>query len=70
MFYSLFGMLEMASGIGILKKGVGSRAQFKWKHKNVVFDNSKAKADLNWSFKVPLSDGMTKTFEWYNQHCR
>jgi len=70
MFYSLFGMLEIASGIGILKKSVGSRAQFKWKHKSVVFDNSKAKADLDWSFKVPISVGMTKTFEWYNQHCR
>lgn len=31
-------------------------------------DVSKIKADVGWEGKVSLDDGLTRTFEWYNEH--
>jgi nucleoside-diphosphate-sugar epimerase len=68
--YCAFGVFELAGTMGLMKKGKASRAQFKWKHKNVVFDNRRAKADLDWEQKVPMEEGLRRTFEWYLEHCR
>lgn len=68
--YCAFGAFELAGTMGLMKKGKASRAQFKWKHKNVVFDNHRAKADLDWEPKVPIEEGLKRTFEWYLEHGR
>lgn len=68
-FYWLVGMIELASFWGLLKIDT-SRAQFKWKHKNVIFDSTKARVELGWQQKVPLEEGLLKTFQWYLEHCR
>ncbi len=58
---------EIGAGFGIAKEGVTSRKQLKWKQVRVKYDNSKAKKVLNWQPRIPLDDGLKKTFEWYTQ---
>ncbi len=66
--YLLFGALEMANALKILKVK-SSRAQLKWKHKNVTFDNTKVKNEINWKQRVSMEEGLEKTFKWYIEHC-
>lgn len=60
---------EVASGFGLLKKGVTSRAQLRWKQARVHFDSTKAKNELKWTPTVSMDEGLNRTFEWYaSQH--
>jgi nucleoside-diphosphate-sugar epimerase len=53
----------------LLKKGVTSRAQLRWKQARVHFDNAKAKNELKWTPTVSMEEGLNRTFEWYaSQH--
>jgi len=63
--YSATLAYEIASSFGLVKKGITSRAQLKWKQARVRFDNSKAKKDLGWEQNVSIADGIEKTFKWY-----
>lgn len=65
--YLLFGALEIANAFRILKVK-SSRAQLKWKHKNVTFDHSKVKNEIHWKQRIPMEEGLTKTFKWYLEH--
>lgn len=65
--YSAVFIYEIVSSLGILKKGVTSRKQLKWKQAKVLFENKKAKEDLKWKQKVPLDEGLTKSFQWYGE---
>ncbi len=56
---------EIAAGLGLVKKGVTSRAQLKWKQARMRYDTSKAQQDLGWKTTVPLEEGMKRTFKWY-----
>lgn len=56
---------EVGAYFGVFKKGVTSRAQLKWKQKKVMYDNRKAKKELDWKSKVRLEDGLAETFKWY-----
>jgi nucleoside-diphosphate-sugar epimerase/predicted dehydrogenase len=56
---------EIAASLGLVKNGVTSRAQLKWKRATVKFDNTKAKSELGWQPEVTIQDGLTKTFQWY-----
>jgi len=56
---------ELAASFGLLKKGVTSRAQLKWKHMPVRFDNTKAKNELGRDSKVSIEQGLNRTFKWY-----
>lgn len=60
---------EVAAGLGLLKRGVTSRAQLKWKQARVHFDSTKAKNELKWTPTVSIEEGLNRTFEWYaSQH--
>lgn len=61
---------EAGAFCGFLRKGVTSRAQLKWKQVVTHFENTKAKTDLGWRQKVPLQEGLARTFEWYAQRYR
>jgi nucleoside-diphosphate-sugar epimerase/predicted dehydrogenase len=61
---------EIASSLNLLKKGVTSRAQLKWKQSPLRFDSSKAKNELGWNSTIPLEEGLKKTFEWYSKTIR
>lgn len=63
--YTATAGYEAAAALGIVKKGVTSRAQLQWKQASVVYDNSKAKADLGWNPSIPIDEGLIKTFEWH-----
>lgn len=56
---------EVVSGVGLLQKGATSRIQMRWKHKRVKFSNSAAKRDFGFRSKVPIDEGMDRTFDWY-----
>lgn len=56
---------EIAAAMGLLKKGVTSRTQLKWKQARMRYDTSKAKDDLGWEMTVPLEEGMERTFKWF-----
>ncbi|MEW6570095.1 MAG: NAD-dependent epimerase/dehydratase family protein [Nitrospirota bacterium] len=56
---------ETAAFCGLVRKGVTSRAQLKWKQVKVQFDNTKAKEELGWQQSVPLEEGLQRTFKWY-----
>jgi len=51
--------------VGLVKKGVTSRDQFKWKHVPMVFDNTKAKNEIGWEPRIPIKEGLIKTFNWF-----
>lgn len=56
---------EMASSLNLVKKGVTSRAQLKYKSKKVYYDTTKAKEELGWQPVVPVEEGMIRTFQWF-----
>ena len=56
---------EILANLGLLKKGVTSRAQLKWKQAKVCFDNTKAKNELGWKPEISMNDGLKRTFMWY-----
>jgi 2-alkyl-3-oxoalkanoate reductase len=56
---------EMAVCLGLLKNGVTSRAQLKAKQVRALFDNAKAKNELEWKPMINLDEGLRRTFEWY-----
>jgi predicted dehydrogenase/nucleoside-diphosphate-sugar epimerase len=56
---------EAAASLSLVKKGLTSRRQLSWKHKAAYFDSSKAKKELGWLPRVPIEEGLTRTFEWY-----
>jgi len=63
--YLATAFYEIGSSLGVLKKGVTSRAQLKWKQAPVRFDNTKAKNDFGWQQQVSIEEGLIRTFEWY-----
>ena len=63
--YCAAGCYEMLAALGLLKKGVTSRRQMKWKHKSVIFPNDRAKRDFGWKVTVPLDEALSRTFDWY-----
>lgn len=56
---------EVSSMLGILRKGITSRAQLAWKQAPVTFDNTKAKTDLGWKPNISMDEGLARTFAWY-----
>jgi len=56
---------EIVSGLGLLKKGATSRIQMRWKHKRVAFSNEASKRDFGYQSKIPIEEGMDRTFDWY-----
>jgi nucleoside-diphosphate-sugar epimerase/predicted dehydrogenase len=56
---------EIGAAVGVLKKGMTSRAQLKRKHTAVRFDNSRAKTELGWSPIISVEEGLQRTFRWY-----
>jgi nucleoside-diphosphate-sugar epimerase/predicted dehydrogenase len=63
--YSATLAYEIAASLGLIKKGVTSRPQLKWKQAKVTFDNTKVKRELGWEPKISIEEGLTKTFQWY-----
>lgn len=59
---------EIVSHAGLVRKGVTSRMQFKRKHTETYFDNTKAKGDLGWEPSVPMKEGLERAFKWYSQN--
>ena len=60
---------EVAARFGLLRRGVTSRAQLRWKQARVHFDSTKAKNELKWAPTVSMEEGLNRTFEWYaSQH--
>ena len=67
-FFSIYsGALayEVISAFGLLKKGVTSRRQMRWKYSHVIFSAEAAKRDFAWRSAVPVEEAMTRTFDWY-----
>ncbi len=60
---------EICAALGLVPKGVTSRAQLAWKQARVRFDNSKANTDFPGWQVVGIEDGMRKTFQWYVDQC-
>jgi nucleoside-diphosphate-sugar epimerase len=65
MAYSATGMYEFCAALGIVAKGVTSRAQLAWKHKSVGYSNASAKQDFGFESLVPIADALDRTFRWY-----
>ncbi len=65
--YSAIMAYEVAVFFGLIKAGVTSRAQLKWKQAPVRFDATKAKTELGWKQKFTLPEGMEKTFNYYKE---
>lgn len=63
--YTAFGMYELVSGLGLLKKGITSRAQLRWKQARVLYDTSRAKKELGWIPTVSIEEAMERTFKAY-----
>ena len=55
---------EVISAFGLLKKGVTSRRQMRWKYSHVIFSAEAAKRDFAWRSAVPVEEAMTRTFDW------
>jgi nucleoside-diphosphate-sugar epimerase/predicted dehydrogenase len=68
--YSAAAAYEIASYLGIVKKGITSRAQLKWKQAPVHFSNTKAKAQLDWKPIVSMDEALDRTFRWYGTQCK
>jgi nucleoside-diphosphate-sugar epimerase/predicted dehydrogenase len=64
--YMVSASYELGAALNILKKGMTSRTQLKWKQAQVVIDNSKIKKDLGWAPKISMEEGLRRTFEWYS----
>jgi predicted dehydrogenase/nucleoside-diphosphate-sugar epimerase len=64
--YSAIGAYELAAFFGVVKKGVTSRAQLRWKQAAVLFDNTKAKTQLGWKPLIPIEEALDRTFRWYS----
>jgi len=56
---------EIGVKLGLLPRGVTSRAQLAWKQSKVEFVNHKANNELGDWQVVPLEQGLRKTFKWY-----
>ena len=67
LLYSVSTLYELGASVGLLKKGVTSRAQLERKHKTIYYDNSKAKQDLDWQMITPIEDGLVSMFNWYSK---
>jgi len=63
--YTFAAVFEIAVGMGLFKENRTSRAQLKYKHRRVTFDNTKAKVDLAWRPKISINQGLERTFKWY-----
>jgi predicted dehydrogenase/nucleoside-diphosphate-sugar epimerase len=66
--YSATAAYEFVSSLGLLKKGITSRAQLKWKQAPVLFDSQKAREELGWKEKMSIEEGLDKTFTWYREN--
>lgn len=61
---------EIAAHCGLVRKGVTSTAQLRWKQAPVRFDNTKAKDTLGWKPRISLEEGLSRTFKWYaSKYC-
>lgn len=68
--YFASGMYEVAASLGVVKKGVTSIRQLKWKHKSLHFSNEAAKKDFDWRCEIPMDEALTRTFQWYAKSTR
>lgn len=69
--YGITMLYEAVSGLGLIKPGATSRDQLRWKQAMVRFPSDRAKQDLGWQPKVPLEDGLKRTFKWYaDTYCK
>jgi predicted dehydrogenase/nucleoside-diphosphate-sugar epimerase len=69
--YGITMLYEAVSGLGLIKPGATSRDQLRWKQAKVRVANDRAKKDLGWQPKVPLKEGLIKTFKWYaDTYCK
>lgn len=63
--YSAVGVYEIVAALGLMKRGVTSRRQLRWKHRNAVFSTEAAKQDFGWQPTVPMDQALRDTFDWY-----
>jgi 2-alkyl-3-oxoalkanoate reductase len=63
--YSAMGLYELLAAVGLLRKGITSRAQLKWKQAHVIYDTSRAKRELGWYPAVDMEEAMERTFSAY-----
>jgi len=63
--YCASAAYELGAYLGLLRKGVTSRAQLKTKQTRVKFVSEKAKNELGWEPEVSLEEGLVRTFEYY-----
>lgn len=69
--YGITMLYEAVSGLGLIKPGATSRDQLRWKQAKVRFPSDRAKQDLGWQPKMPLEEGLKKTFKWYaDTYCK
>lgn len=65
--YAVTAAYELAASLGLVRKGVTSRAQLKEKQAPVRFSGMKARQLLGWQQPVSLDDGLDRTFQWYRR---
>ncbi len=63
--YMAIGAYEVGSAMGVLPKGITSRAQLKWKQAHVTYDTAHIKENLGWYPTVKMTDAMERTFRAY-----
>ena len=59
-------LVDRLKAFGLLKSSTFSQYGVVSKYKSLRFDSSKAKNELNWSPRIGLDEGLSKTFSWYN----
>jgi 2-alkyl-3-oxoalkanoate reductase len=65
-FYLPLAVTEWMSKNGLLKSSsIPTRYSFTAKFSSVKYDNRKVKAELDWSPRIDLIEGLKRTFEWY-----
>jgi nucleoside-diphosphate-sugar epimerase len=65
MAWSLSLAYEGAAALKLVKPGATSRAQLKWKQKDLYYDGARSRQDFGYKTTVPVSEALDKTFRWW-----
>lgn len=66
--YSMAAAYELFAALQVVPRDLVSRQQLQQKRKDVIYPSERIREELGWQPKVPLEEGLRRTFKWCMQN--